>query len=74
METDKEKEKVTHWAGFVETWSSASWEKEMGIDRVKVKESPWETQEEMVLWEKLEVSEKVQMGRSMERVREAGRS
>lgn len=46
----------------------------MGIDRVKVKETPRETQEEMVLWEKLEVSEKVQMGRSMERVREAGRS
>lgn len=46
----------------------------MGIDRVRVKETLCETQEEMVLWEKLEVSEKVQMGRSMERVREGGRS
>lgn len=46
----------------------------MGIDRVRVKETPWETQEEMVLWEMVEVSEKVQMGRNMERVREGGRS
>lgn len=42
----------------------------MGIDTVRVKE----TQEEMVLLEKLEVSEKVQMGRRMERVRGGGRS
>lgn len=46
----------------------------MRIDRVRAKETPWETQEEMVLWEKLEVSEKVQMGRSMARVRGGGRS
>lgn len=47
----------------------------MGIDRVK--ENPWETHVERVtvgIWEKLAVSQKVQMGRGMERVRDSGRS
>lgn len=59
MGTDKGRETATHWLSHEGTRSQVSWGKGMGIDRVRLRENPWETRVERVrvgLWGKLEVS------------------